>query len=315
VTILQSLSGAALRHLPRGRVLALRTSYLGLRERLSPLLKTMHGGFTADDLRAHLEIRVGGFEVLMVHSSLNFMHPYFEGGPSELLEMLVQFVGRNRTLVMPAFYLGDPELNNAVEHYRRSPRFDVRRAPSQMGILTELFRRRAEVKVSLHPTHRTAALGPLAEAITAGHFAAGTTFGQGTPFDVMAAHDTAIIGIGKTYEVLTQVHHVEDLLGDAFPVPRRVNPVEVTVIDSTKTSRVYSLRTSVFDRPRRMPKLRPLMSQSRLQEWKFHSVPMFHTRAAWVTEDLLAAAKRGQTIYELTDGRALGAGRKRENDQ
>jgi aminoglycoside 3-N-acetyltransferase len=308
VTILQSLSGAALRHLPRERVLALRTTYLGLRGRLSPLLKTMHGGFTTADLRAHLEVRVDHFEVLMVHSSLNFMHPYFEDTPADLLDMLVEFVGPSRTLVMPAFYLGDPELNNAVEHYRRTPRFDVRRTPSQMGILTELFRRRAGVKVSLHPTHRIAALGPLAEAITAGHFAAGTTFGPGTPFDVMAAHDTAIVGIGKSYEVLTQVHHVEDLLGDEFPVPRRVNPVEVTVIDSEKTARTYSLRTPIFNRPRRMPKLRELMSETRLQEWNFHSVPMFHTRAAWVTEDLLAAARRGQTIYDSAERRVSRAG-------
>jgi hypothetical protein len=120
----------------------------------------------------------------------------------------------------------------------------------------------------------------------------------------MAAHDTAIIGIGKTYEVLTQVHHVEDLLGDEFPVPRRINPVEVTVIDSTKTSRTYNLQTPIFIRPRRMPKLRELMSEPRLQEWNFHNVPMFHTRAAWVTEDLLAAARRGQTIYESAERRA-----------
>ena len=298
MTIVQSLSGAVLRHLPRERVLALRTSYLGLRGRLSPLLKTLHGGFTAADLRAHLEARVGNFEVLMVHSSLNFMHPYFEGSPMDLLEMLVQYVGPNRTLVMPAFYLGDPGLNNAVEHYRRNPQFDIRKTPSQMGILTELFRRRAGVKVSLHPTHRTAALGPLADAITSGHFAAGTTFGRGTPFDVMAAHDTAIVGMGKSYGVLTQVHHVEDLLGDDFPVSRQVKPVDVTVVDSGKKSLSYSLRTPIFDRPRRMPKLRTLMSRARLQAWKFHSVPMFYTRATWVTEDLLAAARRGHTIYE-----------------
>jgi hypothetical protein len=124
----------------------------------------------------------------------------------------------------------------------------------------------------------------------------------------MAAHDTAIVGIGKSYEVLTQVHHVEDLLGDEFPVPRRVNPVEVTVIDSEKTARTYSLRTPIFNRPRRMPKLRELMSETRLQEWNFHSVPMFHTRAAWVTEDLLAAARRGQTIYDSAERRVSRAG-------
>ena len=305
MSLSEKLSGLVARQLPGDWILALRTRYLGLRVRFSPLLKAVHGTFTTEDLRRHLDDRVGRqFEVLMVHSSLNYMHPYYQGNAQELLQMLIDFVGPDRTLVMPAFYLGDPALNDVVASYRRNPRFDARRTPSQMGMLTELYRRRTGVKVSLHPSHRVAALGPLAEELTATHFAAGTTFGPGTPFAAMAAHDTAVISIGKSCEVLTQVHHVEDLLGPDFPVPSIIEEVRIAVKDRGGQEVVYDMRWRRFLAQRRMQKLRGLMSRNRLQEWRFHGVPLFYTRAAWVTEDLLSAARAGRTIYLIGSGNA-----------
>jgi aminoglycoside N3'-acetyltransferase len=298
MSLLARFASLAARHVPRDRRPALRSSYLGLRVRLHPVMKAVHGTFTAADLRRHLEQRVGPFEILMVHSSVNYMRPYYRGSPLELLCMLEDHVGPRRTLAMPAFSLGNVPL---TESFRRNPRFDARHTPSQMGLLTELFRRRDGVKVSVHPSHRVAALGPLAEALTATHLHAGTTFGRGTPFDVMAAHDTAIIGIGKSSEVLTQVHHAEDLLGPDFPVPDVVIPLTVTVTDTSGREQAHDLRSRVFQRPRKMEVLRELMDARRLQEWQFHGVPLFHTRAAWVTEDLLAAAGQGRTIYSTVD--------------
>jgi aminoglycoside 3-N-acetyltransferase len=298
VTVLSRLSDLAEHGLDREKLLALRRRYFELRARLHPLLRAVRGSFTTDDLRRHLDERVGHrFEILMVHSSMNYMQPYHQGGALELLNMLVDYVGPERTLAMPAFYFGDVQLNDVVEHYRRAPRFDVRRTPSQMGILTELFRRRAGVKLSVHPSHRVAALGPLAEELTAGHVSAGTPCGKGTPFDVMALHDTAIIGIGKSSEVVTQAHHAEDLLGDAFPEPSVVTPVDVTVTDGAGRELVFALHWRTFQRPRKMQRLRKLMAPDHLREWTFHGVPMFYTRAAWVTEDLLAAARQGRTLH------------------
>jgi len=40
------------------------------------------------------------------------------------------------------------------------------------------------------------------------------------------------------------------------------------------------------------------MDSTSLSEWTFHHVPMFATRAADVTDALIAAAKRGITLYE-----------------
>jgi aminoglycoside N3'-acetyltransferase len=298
VSLLETLSGFAVRHLPRERMLTLREHYHGLRKRFYPLLRRMHGTFGADDLRRHLEARIGGeFEILMVHSSVNHMLPMYTGNAIELMRMLVAFCGAGRTLAMPAFFLGDPRTNDVVAYYRQNPRFDVRRTPSQMGIVTELFRRSPGVRASLHPTHRIAALGPLADELTRGHETAGSTAGAGTPFEYMARRDTCIIGIGKPIEVLSQVHHVEDLLGERFPVPGKVTAVPVTLRDAQNVERPFELRWRSFDRPRDMWKLRDIMEPGMLHEWTFHHVPLFATRARYVTVALTEAARRNVSVY------------------
>jgi hypothetical protein len=39
------------------------------------------------------------------------------------------------------------------------------------------------------------------------------------------------------------------------------------------------------------------MSRDDLREWQFHHVPMFAARAAQVPRQLVAAARRGVTLY------------------
>jgi len=296
--LFEAASGFAVRHLPRKQLLALRESYHSTRKRLYPLLQRLYGTFGVDDLRTHLDEKVGhDYEILMVHTSVNHMLPMFTGSAIDLMQMLIDFCGPSRTLAMPAFYLGDAQLDDVVESYRRNPVFDVRRTPSQTGIVTELFRRSKGTEQSLHPTHRVAARGPLAADLIKGHESADTACGRGTPFEFMAKHDTCIIGIGKPYEVLSQVHHVEDLLGEEFPVPHRVESVPVVLRDFSKIEHPYELRWRSFEWHRDMWKLRGIMDRQRLREWKFHQVPFFATRARDVTDALVAAARDGISLY------------------
>lgn len=298
MSLFEKLSGLAVEHLSRERVLVFRNRYHAARTRLQPMLRMINGTFGQAELRRHLDQRIAkDFDVLMVHSSVNHVVPMFTGTPLDLLQTLVDFCGPHRTLAMPAFYFGDPAVGDVVASYARQPHFDVRRTPSQMGVVTELFRRSRGVRQSLHPTHRVAALGPLAEALTAGHESAGSTFGPGTPFDFMATHQTLILGLGKPFEVLTQVHHVEDVLGDAFPVPSDTARVEVTLRDERGQERPYTLQVRRFRQRRDMWILRELMPPERLREWTFHRVPIFAVRARHVTDDLLAAARRGRTLF------------------
>lgn len=297
VSLIERLSGLAVGHLSSQRFATLRGHYHTLRSRLHPIIRAVNGTFDAAELREDLEARLPKeFEILMVHSSVNHMLPMYVGSPLELLHQLMAFCGPDRTLAMPAFYFGEAD-GDVVRAYRDRPLFDVRRTPSQMGIVTELFRRGKGVRQSLHPTHRVAALGPLAADLTAGHEKAASTFGAGTPFDFMAAHETVVLGLGKPFEVLTQIHHAEALLGNRFPVPSDEISVPVTLRDEKGSDRPFTLQVRQFKHARDMWRLPQLMGPGRLQSWTFHRVPLFSAKAGEVTADLVAAAGQGRTLY------------------
>ena len=269
----------------------------GLRKRFAPALRRLHGTFDAaalgEELRRKLPPR---FDALMVHCAFDDLQPMFADSAGQLLGVLRDLCGPERTLVMPAFTFHVPN-GDLVAHFQKYPRFNVRRQPSQMGILSEVFRRTPGTKRSLHPTHSVCALGPLAEELTRGHERVPTTFGAGTPFAKMAEVDTVIVGLGKPfYRVLTQTHVPEDLIGARFPVPRTFREVDVVLVDA-EGDHPYRFRIDTSNIERRVHRLRAMLDRGDLTEWTFHGVPVFWTRARVITARMCEAALGGRTIY------------------
>ncbi|MCB1935722.1 MAG: AAC(3) family N-acetyltransferase [Nitrosomonas sp.] len=297
---LHSVSKAAKRVLPDNAFLKVRNGYYAVRKALTPVMKLRYGTFDTAALRQHLEETLDpDFEILMVHSSVNHMLPYYQGNPLELVRMLIDFCGPERTLVMPAFYFGDPKIGSLIDTLKVKPEFDLKKTPSQMGLATELFRRTKGVIQSRHPAYRVSALGPLAKALTQGHENASGPAGKGSPFEYMAAHNTLIIGIGKSFDVMTQTHHVEGIMGDAFPIPRKPEPDDlvVTIIDDQEQVPV-TMRGSGIQGHFNIAKLPQLLDKEDLKLWKFHNVPFFAAKAHTVTRKLIAAAEQGKTLYD-----------------
>jgi Aminoglycoside 3-N-acetyltransferase len=97
--------------------------------------------------------------------------------------------------------------------------------------------------------------------LTTGHETAESDCGRGSSFDLLTAHDTLILGIGKPFEVLTHIHHVEDLMGQDFPVPMSVGAdLAMTLIDA-KQEIPFTLRRRAFTWKRNMWKLRKIMGR------------------------------------------------------
>ena len=267
------------------------------RKRASKLLPLLHGAYTSKDLIANLESRItGDFEILMVHSAFDHLQPMYTGNALELVKSLIEFCGKDRTLVMPAFVLGGKLYDKSA--YFSTHNFDIKRTPSEMGMVTELFRRMPGVVRSLHPTHSVCALGPLAKQLTAGHHAVPTRTGKGTPFEFMNHHETVIVGLGIEYfRCLTHVLTAIDILDDQYPVALHRDPIPATMIDETGTKIPYDVVIPTGATPPDNTLLRSLLSDDELKEWTFHGTTMFATRAAIVTERLIAAAKCGVTAY------------------
>jgi aminoglycoside N3'-acetyltransferase len=280
----------------RGRI---KRSQHRLRNKLRWYRRVRYGTFSADELREEIAGRIGSdFEVLMVHSAFDAMTPMYQGSVLDLKNALIDLCGPGRTLVMPAFVFGGPDFD-AVRYYRDKPVFDKRKTPSQMGLLTELFRRHPGVLRSLHPTHSVCALGPLAEEMTARHHL--DTFGCGpdSPFAVMDHRRTIILGIGVPYyRCLTQVHHIEHVLDGEFPAPCREKSAPVELRDGDK-SVDYCLRVKVFVGQRKIERLERFLSRRDMAVWRFHGVPMFAVTAAKVTSALREQANKGVTIYTV----------------
>ncbi|NQX88672.1 MAG: AAC(3) family N-acetyltransferase [Halioglobus sp.] len=298
MSIIESTSALLLRLLPSDQFLKLRKGYLRVKSRTAPVLRLYYGNFNTAELIENVDQHLDSdWSILMVHSSVNNLAPMYDGNTTELLNALIEYCGPKRTLVMPTFNFGQ-QGSGAREMLKKDPRFDLRRSPSQMGLLTELFRRSRSVIQSKHPIYRIAALGPLAESVTRGHEGIPSGMGQGSPFDFMAIHNAQILGVGKPFQVMTQAHHVESLLGEDWPAPVETLPdLQVTVVDkddeiSMKVSgRQQQWRFNIW-------KLREILTKDQLKEWRYHNCPMFAARAGIVTDALVTAAKRGFTLYD-----------------
>jgi len=268
------------------------------RKRFAPVLSLVYGSFTTTELLEELERRLPeNFEILMVHSSFDWLLPMYKGSAKDLVNGLIDFCGRKRTLVMPSFVMGGRTFDTSA--YFQSQPFDLRRTPSEMGLVAEIFRRTPNVLRSLHPTCSVCALGPLSHELTTGHHIAETGFSPESPFGVMTRRDTAILGLGvEYYRCLTHAHTARYQMGDEFPLKFADRSVQVTLVDHEGTRFYYKLGLPDRSKKLDLRVLWSVLSKEELREWRFHGVTMFAIpRAGIVTDRLIDAARRGITIY------------------
>ena len=138
-------------------------------------------------------------DLVQVHSSLSAFGRV-ENGAETVVDALLQAVGPEGTVMVPTFNHGAEEL------------FDLHTSPSTNGAVTNALRLRPEAYRSLHPTHPTAALGPLAELLTRDHLPAGT-FGLTSPLGKLAAMGGKVLLLGVGMNTNTMAHIGETVYG------------------------------------------------------------------------------------------------------
>lgn len=168
-----------------------------------------------DDAR---RLGVSPGDVLLVHSSLSAIG-WVVGGARTVIEALVEVVGSDGTLVMPAFSgdLSDPsDWRNPpvpvswIDQIREAmPAFDPDRTPTrQMGWIAETFRKWPGAMRSIHPVSSMTALGPHTMRIMERHEIA-YSLGDASPMGKIYELDGRVLLIGVGHDRNSSLHLAE----------------------------------------------------------------------------------------------------------
>lgn len=172
--------------------------------------------FDADKLTAHLRSQgINSGDSLIVHASWRTDCGFY-GTPLEMIQALKRVVGTQGLLVMTSM----PYQNESSREFlERGGKLNVRRSPSKMGLLSEVFRRNKETLRSLSPTHPLLAWGAGAQAFIGGHDQALSPFGPESPFQKLLGQDAKILCIDAPFSTVTFTHFVEDQIAMHLPYP------------------------------------------------------------------------------------------------
>jgi len=193
-------------------------------------------------------------DTLMVHSSWLAMNG-FRGKPADMVTALKQLVGPDGLLVMTSM----PYHNMSSEQWlARGKPLDLKRSPSMMGMLSEVFRRSEGVLRSASPTHPLLAWGRDARTFIQGHELTEYAFGPASPFAKLLYQNAWLLCIDAPFSTITFTHFVEDRLAHTLAVPLYApEPRSGTVValDGTRHDRAVRVLSSQANALRREGRL------------------------------------------------------------
>jgi aminoglycoside N3'-acetyltransferase len=143
---------------------------------------------------------------VLLHSSWDEFYN-FRGSPNEFIDELIEAIGPEGTLVMPAY----PFLR------KKKSVFDLKQTPTSAGLIPEVFRNYPGVKRSVN-IHSVCALGKHADFLTRDHIHSVTCWDKQSPYYRLSEINGIVfgIGLGKAF-VGTIMHCVDSLLREEIP--------------------------------------------------------------------------------------------------
>ncbi len=249
--------------------------------------------FTEDDLLFAIEnicgVKTG--DVLFVHSSINGLAT--DVPPRRILEMLIDAVGPEGTILMPSY----PKLPSYM-YFRNEQVWDVRRTPSYSGLITEIFRRMEGTRRSLHPTKSVAVRGRLRDEMISEHHMDVRPYAATSPYLRFVENGGKAIGMGVSARYIAFIHTIDDYLAERFPMKVYADKIASgRVIDYT--GQEITVSTLVHDFHVRYDPigfLRRNVPKERADSVLYKGREFFYADARTVFETGVELAEKGVTV-------------------
>ncbi len=242
------------------------------------------------------DLGLGAGDLVYVHSGmdgLNLEFPFYR-----ILFLVQDVIGNGGTVVFPTYP------NHRISSYewlKQGNVFDVRRAPSYTGILTEFARRQGKAIRSLHPTKSVCAIGPAASELTATHHLSPYPYDTNSPYYKLIAGGGKIVGLGTTTNYISFGYCVDDAFKENFPVRVYHDEMFSASCINYEGERVivktfaHDMSTTVHpDMPQWM---RTYVSDEACRDLNLRGMKFFRANAARLFAEMMELAKRDIIAY------------------
>ena len=251
--------------------------------------------FTPADFVAVLRrLGVQQGDILCAHSSFDqFLG--FEGNLGDAVNALKDTVGPDGGLMMPT----QPFSGSAIDYVKKTPVTNIARAPSLMGMMTEVLRRTPGVVRTIHPTHPAALWGAKGVELAGNDWEARTPCGRNTAYYRLLERDAKVAMLGTTLQGITLFHCVEELIEPLMPFsPFTSDEFHLKSQDKSGTIYESHLRLFALSGRRRMALMIPeLKRRQTWREARIGKLEIIVVRATDVFTAIESMAKRGEFCY------------------
>jgi len=237
---------------------------------------------------------------VMLHSAFA-PHYGFRGSIEQLIDLFIDAVGPRGNLLMVSL----PYRSSSLEYLSQGKTFDVRKTPSMMGMVSEMFRRRGDVLRSLHPSHPVLVRGPKASWFVGDHHLCSFPCGPGTPFGKLAEVSGKAVFFNVPFATYTMFHYLEHLVSPRLPFPLYADePFNVSVIDAEGRERIVTTYAFALEtiRRRRFALFEDALRQRGLiAERRIGNGSVLAVRVGDTIDCAREMADRGQLFYDLDE--------------
>ena len=155
-------------------------------------------------------------DVIFIHSSMKEFYNYTDSA-EKLINVIVEYIGPEGTLVMPAYPRAYGALTNKCltknYHGKDDPvMFDVCSTPTGAGYLAEVFRKMPGVKRSINIQHSVCVIGKYAEELISEHHLSKTCWDEKSPYYKLTLLNAKVFSFGLPYFISTVIHCTDSLL-------------------------------------------------------------------------------------------------------
>jgi aminoglycoside 3-N-acetyltransferase len=213
-----------------------------------------------------------------------------------LLEILLEMVGVNGTLLFPAWHF----TIRAEEYLNTGLVFDVKRSPSVLGLLSEIARRHPSAVRSIHPINSIVAIGKHAKEMINDHGKSIYPCDESSPYFKIMKHGGIIAGLGVDTNFLSFVHCPEDVLKQQFPIKTRLDTIfeaKVKMQDgSIKIIKTLTAHPQIKYRDINTF-LKKYISQSSCNNFSVKGNRFFYANSRELFDSIVELSKENKTIY------------------